>query len=648
MRKKIAILGLNWHISSIYGALLMDNTIKYDKPHYTLALTNIALYVLPLLYAAYLSISCRAFVSFSDILKTYFSLPAIFYYLLIASSGIFVWHFSIKTISSYDGTKESYSECLKWYHINCRFNALAPVNSAWLFPLCQVLGARMNGTIVGQWRLVYSMVASVFLLAMIIYLVWIELFERWLTFLPIHRHDVKFGLTKRIIIMTAMAVIGIYASVMDCQVVTYESLKTLTDSQTFAVTSIKRLLPTMILNFILACSAMGIIAGSLMRRLNRLNNFTSSLADGDYTVEPLVRKSRDELGVVITYLNRFYDKSKHLLAGVHESVDITQKTGTELDVNMTETATVVNQIVGNIHSVESQMSNQSAVVENTTAATNKIMHSIEKLTANIQHQSASVEESSAAVRQMVANIQSVTNILEKNGQTVYELNNASDEGHRRVEDAVNMSNKILAESTGLLEASSVIQNIASQTNLLAMNAAIEAAHAGEAGKGFAVVADEIRKLAEQSNSQGKKITTSLKALEQIIKDVSNSTKLVQLQFGDIMNLSRTVKEQEDVVMNAMKEQNEGSQQILIAMHNIDDSTVNVKSDASEVFEGGKQVVEQMATLSATNSSINGSISEMAAGTNEILTAVKNVNQTTAQNKEAVSTLVTEVSKFKLN
>jgi methyl-accepting chemotaxis protein len=84
------------------------------------------------------------------------------------------------------------------------------------------------------------------------------------------------------------------------------------------------------------------------------------------------------------------------------------------------------------------------------------------------------------------------------------------------------------------------------------------------------------------------------------------------------------------------------------MHNIDESTVNVKSDASEVFEGGKQVVEQMATLSATNSSINGSISEMAAGTNEILTAVKNVNQTTAQNKEAVSTLVTEVSKFKLN
>ena len=625
----------------------MTETQVHEKPHYSVPLTNWALFIVPLLYAAWLGITCRAFNSFADLLRVSFSIPAIAYYVLVSGATFIISYSTTKTMCAFDGSQESYTKCLRWYHIQCIFNCLTPINTTWILGLCLISGAKMLNIQVGNWLIIYSLVASVFLVAMIIFLVWIELFERWLRFLPLHRRDVKFGLTKRICLMTAMIIIGIYASVMDCQVVAYESLTTLTDSQTYAVTVLKKILPTMTINFVLALAAMAIIAGSLMRRLNRINNFSSALADGDYTVKNLTRKSRDELGVVITYLNRFYDKSRRLLTGVQENVDLTQKMGNDLDVNMTETASVVSQIVGNIQSVEHQMENQSQVVEKTSSATSKIMQSIEKLSANIQQQSASVEESSAAVRQMVANIQSVTNILEKNGQTVNELNNASDEGNRRVEDAVNMSNRILAESSGLLEASNIIQSIAEQTNLLAMNAAIEAAHAGEAGKGFAVVADEIRKLAEQSNTQGKNITESLKTLEQVISEVSTSTKLVQDQFGEIMNLSRTVKEQEDVVMNAMKEQTQGSQQILIAMRNIDDSTVNVRTDANEVFEGGKEVVEQMNTLGTTNQSIHDSMSQMSAGTSEILSAVKNVNQTTARNKEAVANLVSEMSKFKL-
>ena len=146
-----------------------------------------------------------------------------------------------------------------------------------------------------------------------------------------------------------------------------------------------------------------------------------------------------------------------------------------------------------------------------------------------------------------------------------------------------------------------------------MNAAIEAAHAGEAGKGFAVVADEIRKLAEDSAAQGKKITATLKVLSGEIESLSFSAKTAEDKFNIIFSLAEQVKDMSTRLTDAMREQETGSKEVLIAIRNINSVTVEVKAGSEEMLKGGEGVAGEMHKLDELTRLITNSMNEMAAG-----------------------------------
>jgi methyl-accepting chemotaxis protein len=248
---------------------------------------------------------------------------------------------------------------------------------------------------------------------------------------------------------------------------------------------------------------------------------------------------------------------------------------------------------------------------------------------------------------MLANIQSVTQTLVKNANNVKDLAGASEVGRSSLQEVATDIQEIARESEGLLEINSVMENIASQTNLLSMNAAIEAAHAGEAGKGFAVVAEEIRKLAESSGEQSKTISSVLKKIKDAIDKITKSTNEVLKRFEAISSGVKTVSDQEENIRNAMEEQNEGRKQILEAISRLNEITQMVKNGSLEMLEGSKEVIQEGKNLEMVTQEITNGMNEMASGAEQINIAVNRVNTISGSNKENIDILVKEISRFKV-
>jgi len=588
---------------------------------------------------------CRIYKT-EETLKLLFSVPYFIYFAASALVCIVLNEAFIPLFSQYDGTEQSVKKVNKTVSTFTILQMVSAIICCLFFPTSIKLACKQNDFYYIPHDPIFCAAGSFCLSATLCFIFWLEHFEAWLKWLPFKKENILFSTIVRRLLVVLFAVVGIVMVTMAANR-TMEIRQAEYPDMTIWDVYKKILIPVAALGIVYAFVDVFVESKSEMHHLNNVVSILKNISDNDYSVKPLSVTLRNEYGLLFNSINSFVATTKALLFNLKQTADNAQSLAEKMNGNSQSAASAMTQVSSSLTNVKQDISNQAAGVEEAHATILQIQQAINKLDTDVISQAASVTESSAAVDEMVANIKSVTSILQKNSVTVNSLGNAADEGQHSVQDAVDSAEAIMSKAGSLQEASTVIQNIADQTNLLAMNAAIEAAHAGQAGKGFSVVADEIRKLAEQSSKQGKAIDSELKKLNDSIAQVAESTKKVQAHFKSIFSLADTVRNQEQVVISAMQEQESGSTQALEAMHQINDITLATKASSSEMLSGAKGIVTEMTQLAEETEKINQIMKEIESGTKEIKNLTDATNESSFKSSESVSTLREEVNKFKV-
>jgi methyl-accepting chemotaxis protein len=405
-----------------------------------------------------------------------------------------------------------------------------------------------------------------------------------------------------------------------------------------------------IIVLLLVITAAIILSRSLSKPIIMVTDTLRDISEGEGDLtKQLAVASKDEIGDLALYFNKTLENIKDLIGVIKYKVHALTNTGHELSVNMATTSSAVDEIAENFEEIKGLEAKQQKGSNEVDNALEKIKNSIKLLNKLIDEQTDSVNTSSSAIEEMTANIHSVNQTLIANGKNVENLTEASEHGRIALQTVAKAIQEIAKDSEGLLEINSVMNNIAAQTNLLSMNAAIEAAHAGEAGMGFAVVADEIRKLAESSGKQSKTTAAMLKQIKASIDSITKSSNEVLSRFGAIDTGVRTVSEHELNIRNAMEEQEVGGQQILYAIGRLREITASVQKGSEGMYQSGDDLIRETDEFKKiSNDAVNGMSGIVNGALKEIKTAVTHVTEMSTENNRNFEELKSETVKFKVS
>lgn len=383
--------------------------------------------------------------------------------------------------------------------------------------------------------------------------------------------------------------------------------------------SLKVTIAVVILGFLLAIALGLFISIMISSQLKQVLIFAEAIGNGDLSQKIKIH-SKDEIGNMAAALNKAGGNMRSLISEIMNGASDISATSEELSATTEEVSAKMEVVDQSTEQISKGSQDLSAVTEEVSASAEEISSTTNGLANRASNATKSVNE----IRKRAFNIKEKASKNIEQGNLIYMENRSNI--LKAIEDSKVVEEvKIMADSIG---------SIAEQTNLLALNAAIEAARAGEQGRGFAVVADEVRKLAEQSS--------------QAVLNIQNMVNQVQMAFNklsksgqDVLEyMENNVKPSYELLMNTGIDYEKDAEFI-------NEIVEEISASSKQMNEMVEQVSEALQNVSATAEESAASSEEILSSTNEISLAINDVAKSSQGQAELAQKLSNLVNKFKI-
>ena len=480
-----------------------------------------------------------------------------------------------------------------------------------------------------------------FLLSLFSYVLFLQNLERYTWDLPYSNEHRSMPFLTRSLLITGFTSIGSIVLVLTSILLplrhgSSESLSEM--SAVIGATGLFALAFVVLDNFLLS--------SGVHQRLSALRDFTGDLAEGNLTGNQLPTMSRDEFGALIDSCNQTRGYLQALALGLKSAVEDARSTGDSLTAAAGETHEALSVIREGAGEVDRSMAVMTTEVGEARSLLDSLTGEIAVVVSHIDEQAAMSEESTAALTQMTASVNAINSVTRDRLESARKLNDHTREGSDNLGHTLEAVRRIHSGINTIIETTELIGSVADQTNLLAMNAAIEAAHAGEAGRGFAVVADEIRKLAEDTGENSRRIGDAvgsiINAIEDSLRRGTDTSDIFEAMGTEMVTLVDSLRE----IETGVSELGVGATQVMASMNDLREHSQGLRENAGKMREETDGVGQVMGRLDAASERAHEAGLEISSRSSRAEESEKKLQICTDELSEVAVVLEHRVSRFK--